>query len=125
MSAVAEPTLDADELGRLLRAADPAALLLPSRLLRRVIKRDRKLAIVGLRVPHRKSYVIGRDALLALVDRDELGIEPDRELPVAVILLERPESDDLAATPRGEALVVYWRLLFHARVHAAVACRRL
>src|SRR5438067_1515316 len=125
MSVVAEPTLDASELGRLLRAADPAALLVPSRLLRRVIKRDRKLAIVGLRVPHRKSYVIGRDALVALVDRDELPIEADRELPETVLLLERPEREDLAATPRGEVLVVYWRLLFHARVHAAVARRGL
>src|SRR5438552_9313532 len=125
MSVVAEPILDASELGRLLRAADPAALLVPSRLLRRVIKRDRKLAIVGLRVPHRKSYVIGRDALVALVDRDELPIEADRDLPETVLLLERPEPEDLAATPRGEVLVVYWRLLFHARVHAAIARRGL
>src|SRR5262245_65253622 len=101
MSAVAEPTLDAAELGRLLRAVDPAALLVPSRLLRRVIKRDRKLTIVGLRVPHRKSYVISRNALVALADPDELGIEPDRELPDTVLLLERPEPEDLAATPRG------------------------
>jgi hypothetical protein len=124
MSVVAEPTLDSAELRRLLRAVDPAVLLVPSRLLRRVIKRDRKLAIVGLRVPHRKSYVIGRDALLALVDRNELEIEPDRELPDTVLLLERPEPVDLAAAPRGVILVDYWRLLFHARVHATIAARR-
>src|SRR5262245_40573523 len=125
MSAVAESSLDPAELGRLLRAVDPAALLVPSRVLRRVIKRHRKLAIVGLRVPHRKSYVIGRDALLELADRDELGVEPDRELPDTVLLLERPEPEDLAATPPDDVLVVYWRLLFHARVHATVASRRL
>src|SRR5207302_7188665 len=125
MSAVAEPTLDVAELGRLLQAADPAALLVPPRLLRRVIKRDCKMAILGLRVPHRKSYVIGRDALLALASADELGIEPDRELPDTVLLLVRPEPEDLAVTPRDAALVAYWRLIFHARVHAEVANRRL
>src|SRR5262245_59172996 len=125
MSAVAEPTLDAAELGRLLRAVDPAALLVRCRLLRRVVKRVGQLAMVGLRVPDRNSYVIGRDALLELADRDELGIEPERELPDTVLLLERPEPEDLAATPRGDVLVVYWRLLFHASVHSAMANRRL
>jgi hypothetical protein len=125
MSAVAEPTLEPAELSRLLRAADPAALLVPTRLLRRVIKRDRKLAIVGLRVPHRKTYVIRRDELFALVDADELAVEPGRELPDTVLLLERPEPEDLAATARSDVLVVYWRLLFHARVHAVIANRRL
>src|SRR5207245_5516551 len=107
MSAVAEPTLDVAELGRLLQAADPAALLVPSRLLRRVIKHDRKMTILGLRVPHRKSYVIGRDALLGLAAPDELRIEPDRELPDPVLLLERPEPEDLADLPRGAVLVEY------------------
>ncbi len=112
--------LDLAELGRLLRAADPAALLVPPRLLRRVIKRDRKLTGWGLQVPHRKSYVVGRDALLALADRDELGVEPDRELPPQLILIAAPEPEQLAAMPRGPALVKYWRLLFHGRVHQAI-----
>ena len=36
-----------------------------------------------MRVPHRKSYVIDRDKLLAFVDHDELGVAKDRELPAA------------------------------------------
>src|SRR3954469_3386336 len=120
MSVSHEPRLDAAELRRILQAADPAALLVPPRLLRRVIKHDRRLTGLGLQVPHRKSYVIGRDALLALADRDELGLEPDRELPSTVLLLARPEPEDLAAWPRGPLLVKYWRLLFHAAVHRAV-----
>jgi hypothetical protein len=125
MPATAAPPLDPGELDRLLRAADPAALLVPSRLLRRVIKHDRRLTGLGLQVPHRKSYVIGRDALLALAGRDELGVGPDRELPPTLVLIARPEPEALAAMARGAALVKYWRLLFHGRVHLAVADRRL
>src|SRR5688500_5823524 len=95
-----EPRLDPDELSRLLRAADPAALLVPSRLLRRVIKRDRGLIGLGLHVPHRKSYVIARDPLLALATRDELGVGPDDELPSDMLLIARPEPGALAAMPR-------------------------
>src|SRR5262245_17253034 len=125
MTAVVEARLDPAELGRLLRAAAPAAMLVPPRLLRRVIKHDRRLSGIGLQVPHRKSYVIGREALLALATRDELGVEPDRELPPTLILISRPEPVQLAAQPRGAALVKYWRLLFHAQVHRAVSDRRL
>ena len=62
-------------------AADPAALLIRSRILRRVIKQDRRLTGFGLRVPHRKSYTIGREPLLEIVDRAELGLAEDAALP--------------------------------------------
>src|SRR5438105_13627095 len=124
-TAPGEPRLTPADLDRLLRAADPAALLAPPRVLRRVIKRDRNLTGIGLQVPHRKTYVIDRDALLGLADRAELGVEAEREVPPTVLLLARPEAEALAAAPRGAMLVKYWQLLFHARVHAAVAGRRL
>src|SRR5712664_3826271 len=107
------------ELERALRVAEPAALLVPGRILRRVVKQDRRIAGAGLRVPHRKTYVIARARLLALADADELGLEPSRELPDQVLLIVRPEAEKLAAMTRDRALVKYWRLLFHARVHAA------
>jgi hypothetical protein len=117
--------LDLYELRRLLRTADPAAFLVPPRILRRVIKHDRKIAFVGLQVPHRKTYVIGRDALLTFRTRDELEIESDEPIPRTVILIARPEPEALVAMPRGPALLKYWRLLFHARVHVAIADRSL
>jgi hypothetical protein len=113
------------DLDQRLRAADPAALLVPPRLLRRVIKHDRKLTGIGLQVPHRKCYVIGRDALLTLVDRDQLGIEPNCDLPQTVLLLPRPDPERLKTRLAEDVLTRYWRLLFHAAVHRTVGARAL
>src|SRR6516164_824592 len=100
MSASVDAPVQSVELCRLVAEVEPAAVLAPKRLLRRVIKQDRKLTMIGLRVPHRKSYVIGRDALLNLVDRDELEIGAERELADTVLLLARPDTEELAALPR-------------------------
>src|SRR5207245_1214094 len=72
---------------------------------------------------HRKSYVIGREALLAIAGRADLGVKPDRELPETVLLFPEPDPRKLRALPPGATLLKYWRLLFHARVHRAVAAR--
>ena len=109
------------ELQRAVWSADPAALLILPRLLRRVIRQHRELSAgLGLSVPHRKSYVIARQPLLEIVDVAELGCGSQDALPEQVILLERPSQEDLAETPGDETLVRFWRLLFHARVHAAL-----
>jgi len=89
----AQPPIDLALLEQVLLAADPAVCLVPSRILRRVIKADRRLVGLGLRVPHVKSYVISRDALLKLATRGELGVPPGRDLPETVVLLVRPEPD--------------------------------
>ncbi|MBS0211394.1 MAG: hypothetical protein JSS27_20825 [Planctomycetes bacterium] len=107
-----------------VRTADPAALLVPGRILRRVIKQDRQIPGVGLRVPHRKTYLVARDRLLSMAYPDELGLNATSELPEQVILLARPEAEKLNAMTRGRALVKYWRLLMHARVHMALEARR-
>ncbi len=108
------------ELQQLLTKADPAALLVPPRILRRVIKKDRGLTGPGLQVPHRKSYVLARERLLHIADSDELGLEPGRELPATLLLLRRPDGQRLAARDRATTLLQYWRLLFHARIHVAL-----
>jgi hypothetical protein len=107
------------DLQRFLTRAEPAALLVPPRILRRVIKRDRGLGGPGLQVPHHKSYVLDRDRLLGIADRDELGVDPARELPPTLLLFPRPDSP----RDREATLLKYWRLLFHARVHFALQVR--
>src|SRR5260370_39912343 len=99
--------LSIGELEAALRAADPAALLAPPRILRRMIKQDREIGGIGLRVPHRKSYLIAAESLLKIVDRDELGLAGDHQLPAQVIVLARPDAERLAALTSGEALTKF------------------
>src|SRR5438132_12633313 len=117
MTVTEKSALDLADLEQALKAADPAVLLIVPRLLRRVIKRDRGLTGFGLPVPHRKSYVVGRDAFLAAVSRREVGLADDDDLPAKVVLLSRPERGKLASQPAHAVLLHYWPLLFHARVH--------
>jgi hypothetical protein len=111
------------DLEDLIRAADPSAFLVLPRILRRVIKHDRRLAGLGLKVPHRKSYVIGRESLLEVVDKAELGLAEFDSLPERIILLAQPKAHVIADSPVDEILTRCWRLLFHARVHVALGNR--
>jgi hypothetical protein len=110
------------DLERLLRRVEPAALLVWPRILRRVIKKDRGIGGIGLQVPHRKSYVIERERLLGIADREELGLPADRELPATLLLVPLPSSQELADP--NATLLKYWRLLFHARIHQILAQQR-
>lgn len=120
-----EPSLSIDELGRLLQAADPGALLVPARILRRLIKADRHTPGIALQVPHRAGYVVSRERLFELTDRTELLLAADRELPDTLVLLNQPRAAVFADTPRDAVLLRTWRRLFHGRVHIAVRQRNL
>ncbi len=109
------------ELHQAMNAADPRAFFVAPRVLRRVIKHDRQITSVGLQAPHRKSYMIAREPLLAIVDRDELN--PVRQLPDTVILLAQPDAEQLASLTREDALLRSWRLLYHASIHVALDAR--
>src|SRR5689334_1646630 len=100
--------LGVPELEELVRAVDPTAVLVPSRILRRVIKHDTNQIGLGLRVPHRKTYVISRDLLLAIVDRFELDLPPDSDIAETVVLLARPSPQTVAMQSRDALLLKYW-----------------
>jgi hypothetical protein len=117
---MAQTQLSLGKLERVIHLADPTAMLVPQRILRRVIKHDRKIPGLGLRVPHRKSFTIAAAPLLDLVERSELGISRDYVLPPRVILLARPTNEQFAEQTAEEILLKYWQLLFHARVHVAL-----
>src|SRR5262245_53170377 len=92
------------------RLSDPGAgaILIDPRLLRRVIKRHRRLSGLGFSVPHARSYVLSRDALLSIVAPDELGC-PEGSVPAEVILLPRPTLEDLEGVTPAEAQALLWR----------------
>jgi hypothetical protein len=83
-----------------------------------VIKRDRNVSFVGWHVARRTSFVIATGALRAIVADDELRAlpAPGSAWPPEMILLVRPDPQDLADKPPEEVLRQYWRMLFHARV---------
>ena len=104
-------------LEQTVRAVEPRALLVRPRIVRRVITQDHELAGLAIRLPHRKSYVIGREALLTIVDPDEVGLESAAAMPQRVILLPQPSETKLANTATSTLLLHYWRLLLHGRIH--------
>jgi hypothetical protein len=106
-----------EELKEALRAADPAAVLVSGHLLGRVIREVTGLPAQMIHVPHRKSFILDRAALLRHVELDDLDLGPDRLLPSKVILLARPNPDRRNALERQTTLLKYWRRLFHANVH--------
>src|SRR4051812_18378293 len=123
MNVVHAGPLTAAELRRAVQQADPTALLVPPRILRRVIRQDRSVG--GMRVPHRRLYLVERTRLPATATRDEMGLPGGAELPAEVLLLPLPDEGELARLPRGEVLLRYSRLLFHGAAHRAFAALKL
>lgn len=108
------------ELERTLRTVEPTVLLASPRLLRRVIKWDRKIPGFGLYVPHRKSYIINRQKLSEIMDEEDLGNDQHFPATKEIILLVHPSAQQLAECSPEELLIHYWRLLFHASIHQAL-----
>lgn len=111
------------ELQRVLRAADPAAVLVSPRILERVIREDNRLPSLSWNLPHWKSYVCDREMLFRHAEQADLEIEPDQVLPDTVILLLRPDAEEMSNLERRPLLLKYWRRLFHSRVHLAFGPR--
>ena len=84
-----------------------AHVVIDARLVRRVLKEQRGLSGFGLQVPHGNCCVIERGALLRIVSESELGKKAD-DLPATIVLVARPERDDVRAV---------WRRAFHGHVH--------
>ncbi len=111
-----------EELGRILRDIDPAAVLVARPVLARVVQQATGLTWVVWRVPHSHCFVVDRFTLFKHVDPDELHLPSDHALPPHVLLLERPSPEQLAG-PRDDLLGRYWRLLFHASAHRELGQR--
>ncbi|HEY0985324.1 hypothetical protein [Schlesneria sp.] len=106
----------ANDVERRLRQQQPGIYFVLPRVVRRVLQNELDIASPLQQPPHRKTYVIQRDRLLWLVNRDELGVSDRAALPEQIILIAQPEEDQLEKMTREELLRHYWRLVFHARI---------
>jgi hypothetical protein len=116
MSTTQPLALNVDELERIVKRVEPAAFLVPPRLLRRVIKQHRSIGGLAVLVPHRKGYGLERETLLNFVRPGELGLASDVDVPPYAYLMVRPAPERLAKHPPSKALVNHWRILFHLRI---------
>jgi hypothetical protein len=111
--------VELEDLKQAVRATDPAALLVPPRVLRRILQEEYKAPHLLVQVPHERCYYFDREVLFRYVEQDELDLPPDHLLPSTVILLARPD-EALEKQDRAAILSRYWRLLFHVHVHLAL-----
>ena len=105
-----------EELSRILRETDPAAVLVDRPVLDRVIQNVTGITWVVWPVPHGHCFVVDRSTLYKHAEPEELHLPPDHNLPAAVLLLERPTAEQLSG-PAKDLLARYWQLLFHAAAH--------
>jgi hypothetical protein len=117
--------VDLADLKQAVFAADPAAVLVSPRILRRVLQAEFRVPYLLAQAPHEQCYFFDRQVLFRYVEQDELDLEPDRLLPPTVILLTRPTAEQLQDRDREALLLEYWRLLFHARIHLELHRRHL
>lgn len=111
------------ELQQALRAADPAAVLVPSRVLDRILQQVYGPPGLFRSVPHRDCCVLDRQVLFRHVEQEELALEPDQLLPSTVLLLAQPSAEELNERGPGPLLLRGWRNLFHASVHRLLDAR--
>lgn len=100
-----------------LQQVDPSAYLVWPRIVRRLVLQDQELTGLSWHVPHRKTYNVRRERLLQFVAPDELGVVQVQTIPEHVILIARPDRDDLSELTSAALQTYIWRMLFHARVH--------
>lgn len=92
-----------------LATVEPAARVVPTRVLRRVIRRSRDRGTFRPHPVHDRSWWVGRDRLFELLDPHELGLSPT-EPAAELLLIPAPPPD----TPPSHTDI--WRTLFHAAI---------
>lgn len=105
------------DLQKSLRAVEPAAVLVPPRVLENIVKQSWNLSGFYWNVPHRSNFIIDRQTLFRHVDQEELALEPNELLPATVMLIAWPSVDDTPANETAALLLKVWQQVFHASVH--------
>jgi hypothetical protein len=118
-----------EALERRLRDADPRVRLIAPRVLRRLHRSISGSGLLGGGGSGRPWLAVTARVALEHAAPDELGLDLDplREIAAdeALILLPRPEAEELAARPIRDILAWGWRRIFAARVQIALDRARL
>lgn len=112
------------ELQQVLRAVEPAAVLVAPRVLANVLEEVLPLQGLIWTVPHAESWVADRQVLFRYAEQDELNLPGDLLLPEKVILLAQPSREELNDPKPANLLLRYWRRLFHAAIHRVLEGRQ-
>lgn len=102
------------ELERRVLAVAPDAYLVEEHIVRRAVREDRGIAGLRTYVPHTHCAAVPAELLAQVSTPDELG----RPVPTEgwVLLLPRPDADDVAEADPAETLRETWRALYHASI---------
>ena len=111
-------TLTTAEIEAAVRTVESGAFPVSPRVLRRVITQD--LGLAGWHIPHRKCWILNAERARQMVEPDELGLPHFEGLPPIVMLLARPDEDEVEKLTGNDLFVHYWRLLFHGRIDVAM-----
>ena len=109
-----------EDLRDALLRIDPAAVLVPPSDLAVVVQSVMGITWSVWSIPHTQCLSINRAVLLDNINAETLFLPPGHSLPETVLLLERPSTDQLAASKNNDLLTRYWRLLFHASIHREI-----
>lgn len=108
------------ELQRKMTSVEPAAVLVPPRVMEGVIRQVLKVSGMVWTAPHAQSWIVDRTLLFRHVDQADLVLAADQVLPATVILLSWPTEEERARHSESAILLTLWRQLFHAAVHQAI-----
>src|ERR1700722_12063884 len=100
--------MNLNDLQKSLRAVEPAAVLVPPRVLENIVKQSWNLSGFYWRVPHRSSFIIDRQTLFRHVDQEDLVLGPDELLPATVMLLAWPSGEELEADESKGLFLKFW-----------------
>ena len=106
-----------------IREADAEAFVVEPRVLRRVIRNDRDVHLLDWHGTHRRWYAIWGLRAAEFLDREELGIPASSKWPEMLLLVARPDEEEVQETAPELLRRRYWRLLFGARVVATMLRR--
>jgi hypothetical protein len=111
--------LSMDALERAVSAVDPSAALVPPWLVRKVLLVENASARAIFATPRVPAHIVSRQRLLEIAQAEELPLEKTPPDATRLVLLARPDADELLNQEGGDLLQRYWRLLFHVRVRDA------